>query len=135
MKFKVGDKLFFVRTDRNGGPGKPEECTVLAVGRKWVRTDVIQDARFDPETMEGDGRGYASPGKYYRRIEDYREERRRDAAWRALGQIFDSRPPRPPSRTLEYVARILGFELVTLELTPEEQKRDPFMVKLGIRGK
>jgi len=74
---KVGQKLFFVYSDKRRGPAGDVEVT--KVGRKWA--ELSSHYRIDLVTLEADGAGYMSPGRCYLGREAYEAEVKLSRAW------------------------------------------------------
>jgi hypothetical protein len=84
MALIVGQKLWFVPSDRRGNPYK---VTVEKVGRKWAY--IGSRLRIDIETMWADGGEYSSPGRCYFSQEDHAREVSLIAAWHSFRQKLD----------------------------------------------
>lgn len=74
----VGDTLWFVPTHRMGGEQRQE--TVVKTTRLWVHTDRGHKFRSDEMCVRY--------GKYYRSIDEYDADERRQWAWNRLIKIL-----------------------------------------------
>ena len=79
MKLTVGQKLWFVPSDRRGNHS---EVTVEKIGRKWATLDCRY--RIDLVSLRADGGEYSSPGACYLNEQVYLEERMLLSAWNAF---------------------------------------------------
>ena len=98
--FKVGQKLWFVRSERRSG--EPREVTVEKVGRVW--TTLSNGLRCDA-SGKVDGGKYLSPGHCYASREVYELEQARLAAWWKFKRGLEGKQM-PESLTIESLAQI-----------------------------
>ena len=94
--FKVGQKLWFVRSERRSG--EPREVTVEKIGRVW--TTLSNGLRCDA-SGKVDGGKYQSPGHCYASREVYELEQ---ARWKFKRNLEHKRMPE--SLTIEALAQI-----------------------------
>lgn len=98
--FKVGQKLWFVRSERRSG--EPREVTVEKIGRVW--TTLSNGLRCDA-SGKVDGGKYQSPGHCYASREVYELEQARLAAWWKFKRNLEHKRM-PESLTIEALAQI-----------------------------
>ena len=101
---KVGDKFWYVPSPRNGAP---REVEIAKIGRVWITETGRNPLRFDRETLEADGNGYASPGRAYLSVEAHAAHRDRLAAWARLCKAVTLFGPVPPGATLDWITEAL----------------------------
>lgn len=82
MSYNIGDKLYFVYSDRRRG--EPQEVTITAIGRKWLSIDKSWIPRINKETLFADGGQYTSPGQCYLSKDDYERSALRAQRWDTL---------------------------------------------------
>jgi hypothetical protein len=118
MKFEVGQKLWYVHSDRYSRLGDPAdrgaEVTVTTVGRKWVGIDghlSIRGSRFNMRTMWVDRGRYSSPGRVYLSREEYRRQYAVNLEWSWLKRaIPDQPPPHITPDAIQLIASVIGLE-------------------------
>jgi hypothetical protein len=104
---KVGQKLYFVYSDRRRG--EPYYLVVKKVGRKWATTSregwTHDDYRIDVNTLWADAGHYTSPGRCYISKEDYDEAVTRQVEWDRLREMVKTYNV-PQWMTREKIAQI-----------------------------
>ncbi len=102
---KVGDTLWFV-WDSIGRRrfSDPQEVEITKIGRDWIYFD--NGYRADKRTLIVDGKGYSSPGRLWRSIEEYHRSVAKDRAWDALRTALRDAYHRPPHMTEERILAI-----------------------------
>ena len=88
MKFKVGQKLFYVHSSRRQAVG--HETEVVKLGRKW--TYLSNGERVDADGL-ADGKDYSSPGTAYLSEEKYRESVDAHEQWIIFKRLSQSYYP------------------------------------------
>jgi hypothetical protein len=115
MEFHLGQKLWwvpsrggFIRQGLYFTPDiKDSEVEVIKIGRRWI--DLSNHQRIDRETLQADGKGYASPGRCYASEAAHHQEQEMFRLWDAFRNGV-SRQYRPPtSLTLEGLKRAMGL--------------------------
>jgi len=130
MNFTIGQKLYFVSSNRSWNPSHTiepgEEVEITKIGNKWVTiSSGNPDYRFektDP-SMTIDGRAFASPGKCYLTKEEYETKRRTQNLWLEFHRMLSNQFSCPPGTTLDNIlkaAEILGVELTSHLPKPKE---------------
>jgi hypothetical protein len=99
VDLKVGDKVYFVHSDKRRGPH--QWLTVQGIGRKWVQLDGRY--RMDKKSWWVDGGQYVSPGRCYPTKEEYDAEAARQAAWRRFWCSLEHRYTAPDGVTVEQI--------------------------------
>lgn len=109
----VGQKLWFVRSGRNGRSGDGMEVIVEKVGRKWAEISAGAP-RIDIESLVADGGQYTSPGRCYLSEVAYDEIVSLTKAWRDFAQRignmqYGSAPVGVTHEAIARAADALGF--------------------------
>jgi hypothetical protein len=103
--FEVGQKLWFVRSYRAGGP---QEVTVEKVGRRWATLNIR--LRCDASGCV-DGGQYSSPGHCYVSREAYELKMFRIGAWQGFKRSLEraTMPDHLTTDELTQIAEQLGI--------------------------
>jgi len=98
-EFNVGQTLYYVRDYRPGRLVRIEKVgrlvTIEKVGRKWLTIDI--GIRVDKETLQVDGKGYASPGQCWLSEEEYTQYNELRNAWQTFRDRIDRYRYRTPN--------------------------------------
>lgn len=128
-KPKVGDEVIFVSSRGRAGRD-PIPAVVRKVGRKWATAETLgvyaREERFDLETWAADGGGFASPGQFYRDLDEYRAKVEAEQLWDMFRRDVARSYVCPPGVTAEKIRRIgailEGREIAETGAPPHNQQ-------------